>query len=128
MILKFRTWNKETKKIISHEKLKNISIFALKEELAQDNLFVLPMMDKYEIMQFTGLKDKYSIEIYEGDIVINEKVFDGARVIIFNKLMHISTQDNNGNDYMISMLDLPTIEVIGNIHENPELLMENTKL
>lgn len=86
------------------------------------------------LMQYTGLKDKKGVEIYEGDIVkrtyldgmfgrthIGEVVYDKeyARYVISkpNKFIEPKTEDL-GN--MLSYRS--TYEVIGNIHNNPELL------
>lgn len=69
-----------------------------------------------EIMQFTGLYDKNSKEIYEGDIV-KHATDEGVYKVIFE----------DGGFYVLSSYDFQTIneyplEVIGNIYENPELL------
>jgi uncharacterized phage protein (TIGR01671 family) len=82
--------------------------------------FTLDTYDRYEhdcfgnIMQFTGLKDKNGIEIYEGDILDTKCVvsFNDGMFGIFDKHNYMGL-----NSYMSKFR-----EVIGNIYENPELL------
>ncbi len=75
------------------------------------------------LWQFTGLKDKYSKEIYEGDIW---KLGD-----VFYKIVFVCTDFNTGikkragdNYTDIGHQNSIRGEIIGNIHENPELLEE----
>ena len=93
----------------------------------------------YDLMQYTGLKDKNGVEIYESDVVkawhskdephMYEIYFGGGS---FN-LEDIRNADENfgenGEEYFLYHGDVISetrwIEVIGNIYENPELL-ENT--
>ena len=71
-----------------------------------------------ELMQFTGLLDKNGVEIYEGDIFRDDE--DGQCDYVFFRLGGFATKD------WWSPQDLaeraPTLEVIGNIYENKELL------
>ena len=79
-----------------------------------------------QLMQFTGLTDKNGREIYEGDIV---KYIMGMKfTITFHKNAFGWFE---GDDFIpfadMAQCQLPELEVIGNIYENPELLKENEK-
>ncbi len=80
------------------------------------------------VNQFTGLKDKNGVEIYEGDILsedgylIGEIYFSNLYGLMIkgescNRALHnfcLNSEIMNGN--------LKDLEVIGNIYENKELL------
>lgn len=88
-----------------------------------------PITELHSIGQYTGLKDKNGKEIYEGDIV-------GS-----NGFIHIVTYVENLAGFGTISMELPgsygildqrwidycDIVIVGNIHDNPELLKGGTK-
>ena len=80
-----------------------------------------------ELMQSTGLKDKNGVEIFEGDIVVNQYGNVGyvaylqqeaGFVVVLKKSDYRLGHRNTGESYDVTT----NHEVIGNIHSNPELL------
>ena len=74
----------------------------------------------YEIQQWTGLKDKNEKEIYEGDIISGE--FYDTEYHHAETIKHEVVFNNGAYNIASSNWHKPTLEIIGNIFETPELL------
>ena len=91
-----------------------------------ENVEVIPET----VGQCTGLKDKNSKRIFEGDIVkhynhnpIKEYSEDIGRVFWFNPTQrYLKTSSLFPDEFHELFEEINCYEVIGNIHDNPELL------
>lgn len=138
--IKFRVWDKHLKLMreVTSIDLKYKEVFYL---IDNEITYISRCFSEVEIMQSTGLHDKNGVEIYEGDIL--ELVNDaGRRVLAICKLGNRRLTTENGDMIDIQCFyfeiegrktnpiacnykgvhDLEIMEVIGNIHENPEIL------
>ncbi len=115
-IIKFRAWDKQINVMSNWDYIKDIWDLKYLEGKDKDTI----------IMQFTGLKDKNGKEIFEGDIVKEKNISDGEHIrkVVFEKGgFWLEGKDGSGGWLFIPL----SIEIIGNIYENPELLNNKTK-
>lgn len=141
--IEFRVWDSRkksyfNKKDIAIDNLGNIFVFEACDENDADLWHVRILSDpdneRYIIEENTGLTDKNGTEIYEGDIV-EVKHSDWIEPTIhvvkwcgdekypaFNLKPELDETVNNLA--LATQSDFFSVKVVGNIHENPELLEE----
>ena len=80
------------------------------------------------LMQYTGIKDKKGVEIYEGDIV--RCVSDHVGTVVWKEedaCFNVDGYYCQSDDYpTMAFMEGQPFEVIGNVCENPELVKEST--
>ena len=130
---KFRVWNKKSNAYIK-EKMFYVDKFGglFKYEKSKSTIYINSpyimclCVNNYILEQCTGLKDKNGKLIYEGDILkgsngsINGQEWEFTHVVKWNdKSRRLVLPDFEPDEDWSHYYN-----VIGNIHENPELLKE----
>ena len=123
--IKFRAWDYDTQRMIFESDIVFHDGTAYASKRDYKDCISIDM----ELMQYTGLKDKNGVEIYEGDII---SVFDcntefiGSGEVIFKNYSYCVRWLESKDEYIMTFdecdFDCKTINVIGNIYENKELL------
>ena len=122
----FRAWTEEGKAMYyGVYPFRDDTLLLSYDEIAFDEV---PASD-FILMQSTGLKDKNGKEIYEGDIVkYKSGCYTYTEEVAYNKnFAGFGVRDANA-DVILTFwvlaenVDLSSLEVIGNIYQNPELL------
>lgn len=145
MIPKFRAWHKTQEELGEVERIRfddegNVSTVLVIGKSFGANIYI----DKIELMQSTGLKDKNGKEIFEGDIL----EIQGIRMAVkFGSYKYLEPLNRGCQSFdvmydglgfyvktfnTIALDDISPFEpetlknsqIIGNIYENPELLEE----
>lgn len=123
--IKFRAWFKDT------GEMKEVAMNNVyKGNTSYLHLSPMPFSDyrAVDLMQYTGLKDKNGVEVYEGDIIRYNDSLNGPRskmTVKFEGGSYTLDAYREGWCYELGSCLVEYVEIIGNIYENPELLEEN---
>ena len=125
---KFRAWTEEGK-VMYYDAypFKNDTLLLSYDEIAFDEV---PASD-FILMQSTGLKDKNGKEIFEGDVVkyeVGRYTYTGE-VAYDKNFAGFGVKDADANiiftvGELAEDIGLSSLEVVGNIYNNPGLLEE----
>lgn len=125
MIPRYRAWDIKFKEMVQVDAL----VFdeqVIKATYKNGNV-VKDDLKNYVLMQSTDLRDKNEREIFEGDIVKVTNLSSWLEVVSFNedKAMFVSKETKRKVEetplYDLFNTDIFEVEIIGNIHTNPEL-------
>lgn len=126
-VLKFRAWDLIGKRMLQWGDIMNLPAW---------EIFPGPEQRAFIVMQYTGLKDMNGKEIYEGDIIDIHQTVNGCNLFVItwgdvgiSARYLIDSEMLREYEYDIKeLLEVnigkyeKSVEVVGNIYENDELL------
>ena len=127
-VLKFRAWDLIENRMLQWGDIMNLPAWEIFPGTPEQRAFI--------VMQFTGLKDMNGKEIYEGDIIDIHQTVNGCNMFLivwsdigFSARYLIDGEISREYEYDIKeLLEVnigkyeKSVEVVGNIYENDELL------
>ena len=134
--IKFRIWDKKSKKMRNVESI-GFGMIGISTKgypvvnalgrncIENEDILIHRENGEYELMRYTGLKDKNSVDIYEGDII---KYGKNIFLIVYSENIASFTVDFKRTDKKVNCYPnvnkgtMLNAEVIGNIYTNKELL------
>ncbi|MEK4139632.1 YopX family protein [Paenibacillus sp. FSL M7-0547] len=111
---KFRVWDILGKRMLQWGDIFNLPAWEIFPGTPEQRAF--------NVMQYTGLKDKNGREIYEGDFIQNENTIGEIEWVQEHCAFMAFTRNPSFYRYLESDGQLNLTEIIGNIYENPELI------
>ena len=128
---KFKVWDKKTKSMWNieswHVEDEYFDLIEPNKSVADPNANrVWRKQNEVILMQSTGLYDRHGVEIFQGDVV--KIVYDGepfTGVVVYDlgeaDFKATNGHEDYGNNFQYLTVG-ESIEIIGNVHQHPELL------
>lgn len=123
--IKFRAWSETLKEMENNVFPAGKGRIAtwMSHGLAEKNLIVHGVSD-YVLMQFINRRDKEGKEVFKDDILLDISIF----VVVWNnEQASFMLQRDDGELFPIDEYSFVNKIIIGNIHQNPELLRKEKK-
>lgn len=134
--IKFRSWDKELKQLIYDVQATydGLEYSKVNKDIDVD---VYDWMDcfesffndrRFDLMQYTGFKDKKGVYIYEGDALRDSESIVIVKFVDGEFSVDYRTMGGKWRNYgsLFDYLEDYECEVIGNIYENKNLLEDNS--
>jgi uncharacterized phage protein (TIGR01671 family) len=116
--IEFRAWLKDYKMMVKVQRI-NFDTRTIEVKIGEGDLYEFDF-EEIKLIQYTGLKDKNSKKIFEGDLL--KTTFDDT--VISVKFKEGVFGYTYYGFYSLTSKKTENMIIIGNIHENPELLEE----
>lgn len=118
--IKFRAWDNKKECFTDYQIMDDFILFFEKH----NGCWLSNKENRFELMQYTGAKDKNGKEIYEGDIVVLNNIENDNMCIVRYEHSSYRLEGWSLREDLSNVEDR-FLEVVGNIYENKNLLEEN---